>query len=383
MLWVRYLGPLNNLAYAFTTILGIYLLGMALGSLVCRLALSRSRDPIRALGITQSLLGLCVVACFVAGAVISIRRDTGPLLLVPMAAITVFVPTVLMGVSFPPLCAAYPRRVAAAGRSIGAVYAVNTAGATMGALLPTFVLVPLVGIQAGLLIMALAYWSTGMVLLLVRLGFRPTRCLIPLAATLGVAAAFFGLVPPDLGRDVVLSTNQTLRRHREVLFYKEGRTSTEIIVRDRVGGIKYLYMNGAVEVTTAQPDVVSFKLMGGLGPLLHPRPDDVLMICFGSGMASGVAAQYPEVQSVRAVDLERMVLEGAELFEVENHSIVTDPKFTASIDDGRNYVYVSGNTWPVIVSDSLHPKSSDSWLLYTAEFYRTMRDHLTEDGIFI
>ncbi len=123
--------------------------------------------------------------------------------------------------------------------------------------------------------------------------------------------------------------------------------------------------------------------MGGLGPLLHRRPDDVLMVCFGSGMASGVAARYPEVQSVRAVDLERMVLEGAELFRVENHSIVTDPKFTASIDDGRNYVYVSGNKWPVIVSDSLHPKSSDSWLLYTAEFYRTMRDHLTEDGIFI
>ena len=37
----------------------------------------------------------------------------------------------------------------------------------------------------------------------------------------------------------------------------------------------------------------------------------------------------------------------------------------------------------MIVSDSTHPKSGDSWVLYTQEFYRLVREHLTDDGVFV
>jgi tetratricopeptide (TPR) repeat protein len=53
------------------------------------------------------------------------------------------------------------------------------------------------------------------------------------------------------------------------------------------------------------------------------------------------------------------------------------------IDDGRNYIATSQRKWPVIISDSTHPKTSDSWVLYTREFYRLVRDHLTDDGVFV
>ena len=35
------------------------------------------------------------------------------------------------------------------------------------------------------------------------------------------------------------------------------------------------------------------------------------------------------------------------------------------------------------MSDSTHPKSPDSWVLYTHEFYQTVQSRLSEDGVFL
>jgi spermidine synthase/tetratricopeptide (TPR) repeat protein len=210
---------------------------------------------------------------------------------------------------------------------------------------------------------------------------------LPLAGTGAAALAgillFAFVVPRDLCQKVILSTSTLLRSTRETVFYQEGRTSTEAVTRDKINGLKYLYMNGAIEVTTAFPEMLSFKMMGGLGPLLHANPQEVLMVCFGGGIASGAAAQYPEVSSVLAIDIEGSVLAGARSLEPENNAVLSNPKLRVVIDDGRNYLLMSRRKWPVIVSDSLHPKSSDSWVLYTREFYQTVKDHLTDDGIYI
>lgn len=383
VLWLRYIGPLSNMAYTFTTVLGMYLLGVGVGSLICNFLLARLGHPLRMLSAALLLLGMAVLASFTAGALISGSREAGPLPLWPMSAVTVVAPTVLMGIAFPLICAAYARSVATVGRSIGAVYAVNTAGTIIGSLLPVFVLIPVLGIQRSVLVASLLYCAAGAALLWA----MPRRRFVPLAATGAAALAgvllFAFVVPPDLCQKVILSTSTLLRRTRDTAFYREGKTSTEAVTRDKINGLKYLYMNGSIEVTTAFPEMLSFKMMGGLGPLLHPNPKDVLMVCFGGGVASGAAAQYPEVSSVLAIDIESSVLAGARAMEPENNAVLDNPKLRVVIDDGRNYLLMSRRKWPVIVSDSLHPKSSDSWVLYTREFYQTVKDRLTDDGIYI
>ena len=67
----------------------------------------------------------------------------------------------------------------------------------------------------------------------------------------------------------------------------------------------------------------------------------------------------------------------------ENNGLLQNPKAKVVIDDGRNYIMTSQRKWPVIISDSTHPKSGDSWVLYTREFYSQVRDHLTDDGVFV
>ncbi|MCK4375923.1 MAG: fused MFS/spermidine synthase, partial [Candidatus Brocadiae bacterium] len=134
VLWLRYLAPLSNMAYTFPTILGVYLLGIGIGSLICRLFLARLGQPLRVLAGAQLLLALTVVACFAVGAIIFSSPEVSFLALWQMTAITVFAPTMLMGIVFPLLCAAYTRSVSTVGRSIGVVYALNTVGAIIGSL---------------------------------------------------------------------------------------------------------------------------------------------------------------------------------------------------------------------------------------------------------
>jgi spermidine synthase len=77
------------------------------------------------------------------------------------------------------------------------------------------------------------------------------------------------------------------------------------------------------------------------------------------------------------------VVEAANLLSVENNGLLHNPKVNVVIDDGRNYIMTARRKWPVIISDSTHPKSGDSWVLYTQEFYRLVREHLTDDGVFV
>ena len=51
------------------------------------------------------------------------------------------------------------------------------------------------------------------------------------------------------------------------------------------------------------------------------------------------------------------------------------------IDDGRNFLLSSRDTYQVITGDATHPTSADSWVLYTKEFYELCRAHLSANGI--
>jgi spermidine synthase len=182
---------------------------------------------------------------------------------------------------------------------------------------------------------------------------------------------------------VFLAKDFGLAKHTDILFYREGRTGTAIVTCDRANNCRTVYINGVSEVPLLYPHQLCFKMIGDLAPMLHPNPDSVLMICFGGGVAAGATSVLPDVRTLTIVDMERSVVKAAALLSQENNNLLQNPKANVVIDDGRNYIMTSQRKWPVIVSDSTHPKSGDSWVLYTQEFYQQVRDHLTDNGVFV
>ncbi len=384
ILWVRYMGFFGDEPYVFTMILGTYLLGLGTGSLFYRSLLSGYARPLNILALAVLLLGLSVPSFFGASTLILSLREPGTVSRVLPMLVIALVPTLLMGMTFPLLCSAFTGSVDKVGRSVGVLYGVNTIGSIVGSMMPVFVLIPALGIQQSILLMGLLYVGMAWALLVVTDRRRKGLQLAGLATCSALMVVVFTvIVPGDLCQESFLASSSKLGRHNDIIFYREGRTGTAVVVRDKVNGLKSIYINGALEVPTRYVDMECFKLMGGMGPLLHPNPEEVAMICFGGGIAAGAAVLYPDVKSLEVVDLESSVVEAARLFEQENNDLLHNPKVKVTIDDGRNYILVSKKKWPVIITDSTHPKSSDSWVLYTQEFYKLMKAHLTQDGVLV
>jgi len=85
-----------------------------------------------------------------------------------VAFLVMLVPAVLIGATFPLVGHLAVRHAEETGALVGRVYAVNTAGNVLGALLPGAVLIGWLGIQKGILLMAVLNVLLGVTILAAR-----------------------------------------------------------------------------------------------------------------------------------------------------------------------------------------------------------------------
>ena len=385
VVWFRYLDFLLFLghpAYVFPAILCIYLIGLGIGAFFFQ-RWARKRSPsVQMLCRVEVLLALVLLASFAFGALLFSSGPPPPLGVMGMTWVTVLPPAILMGFAYPLICSLYNTNPKKLGSRTGIFVAMNTAGTVIGSLLPVFVLIPLIGIQGSLLAACGIFGAIGVALFFFRScrEKRPARFAAGCFVSVLLLLAF---VPHQICRRVFLGMGFPLAGHTDILFYREGRTGTAIVARDRLNRQKVLYVNGNPEAPTLYADQLCFKLLGDLGPLLHSKPSDVLMVCFGGGIAAGAVECLPDVQALTVVDLEGSVIDAAHVLSKENNAVLQNPKTHVVIDDGRNYIVNSHRKWPVIITDSTHPKAPDSWVLYSREFYRQVQSRLSDDGVFV
>src|SRR5258708_5340624 len=163
VLWTRLLASgTSNSTYVFTTILAIFLIGLALGAA----AFTAVRTRIH----TMNLLafGQIVIAVLVLlGMVMVIGRGAAAGLTLPAAAQIVVLPaTFVMGLIFPASSALVADPAGHVGTNSGLLLSSNTLGAITGTFLIPFVVIPLVGSPVALGLIALLNVVTGIALAL-------------------------------------------------------------------------------------------------------------------------------------------------------------------------------------------------------------------------
>jgi len=396
MVWARLLTfVFGHDTYAFSSLLALVLSGLALGGLAHR-ALIR-RDPIRTLALLMTGFSLSTLLSFWVAASLVIRAGRDPFSLESTSTfatslrlelwrellytpVLVLLPAIFAGAAFPAACDACSRGRADGARAVGLVGLVNGVGSTVGALAGAFGLVSIAGIQGALIACALLAALCASGLLLTRIPWRtPLRVAFGLVPSIAVAALASSL-PHALPRSML---HRVLgERHWDLVHYEEGRTGTVSVIRNRINGEKQLVMNAVNEVTTRLVHDQSFKILGHLGPLLLPAPKRVVMICLGAGMSAGAVATHP-IERLDVIDLSSAIPRGARLFAQENNGVLDDPVMRLHIGDGRQFLLNSPGGYDVAVVDSTHPKSVDSWILYTREFFELLRDRLSPGGIVV
>ena len=154
VIWTRLLGiMMGATVYTYSIILAVFLIGLGIGSGAGSL-LSRTTDPRKALGYCQLLLTAAIAwTAFMIAKSLPYwpinPKLSGPWFVfqVDLARVlwAVLPPTLLWGASFPLALAAAASREDDPAQLTGAVYAANTAGAILGALLFSMLLIPWIG----------------------------------------------------------------------------------------------------------------------------------------------------------------------------------------------------------------------------------------------
>ena len=388
VVWSRLLSILNRTttAQSLSVILVAFLLGIAAGGAAGARLSSRLRDAVLALGAVELLIGLFgLLSTALLGGVPAYFKILGnlfgisPLAQLFLAALVVtIVPTCLMGAAFPVAGRLSVRRIDRVGRSVGDLYAANTAGAIAGALAAGFLLVPWLGTQGSVEALAWCNIAAGIALVALAPQSRPARRLRALLLAGAAAAALHAAIPGDL----FLRLLSGLEAKGRLLYYSESTAGT-VTVHESAGGQRSLRVNGTGEVRSDFASIQTFRMLGNLAPLLHPGPRQVAVVAFGGGVTlSSVELHRPD--HLACAEVVPGVFGAAPLFGEYNNRIAD--RFGAGYlrliaEDGRNHLLRTADRYDVIICDSTHPTTADSWLLYTREFYRLCRQRLKPGGM--
>lgn len=354
VVWIRQFTPyLTTVVYAFAAILGIYLLSTFVGSRVYRKwSLRHTHEP----SIVWLLLGLFGMFPMLAASpkfhmVSALRVALG---IAPFSALLGFVTPMLVD-----------RWSRGDPDRAGSAYAINVAGCILGPLVAGFVLLPLLSEHWVLFVFCLPWLAIGLTPAWVTTDS-------PHMVKTRRQPAFYAVVVLTL---VLLGFGKDYEarfRHRAVL-----RDHTATIIAAGEGMKKQLLVNG-VGITNLTPVT---KMMAHL-PLasLDHAPKNALAICFGMGTTfrSLLSWNIPTT----AVDLVPSVPKMFWYFHSDAPEVLRSPFAHIVIDDGRRYLERTTGQFDVITIDPPPPvEAAGSSLLYSREFYATLKPRLKTDGI--
>jgi spermidine synthase len=150
------------------------------------------------------------------------------------------------------------------------------------------------------------------------------------------------------------------------------------------GNIRSIYDNGVI--LASAPDENAAEEAVHYALLEHPAPRQLLMIGGGVNGSIAQALKHPTVERIDYVELDPALIDMArKFFPVQSAPVFSDPRVHVHYADGRyflrNYLKTAGDTFDVIILNVPDPQTAQLNRFYTAEFFRSARDHLASGGL--
>lgn len=394
---------IGSSTYAFSLILVMFLLGIALGSWSFSLFADRIKRGYAYFGVCLGLIGfwLFLTSQFfeklpfwflqVLGSYNSFEFGGTLLSQTFITLLVIFPATFVMGIVFPFGIKLAEPGIQTLGSGIGRLYFANTIGGVVGSLVAGFVLLPAIGYSRTLTVILVLYFILAGVFLFKERGIGwfmkgATVFFFIFFGTFAIFSSPWGKKNLTLGSFIYAPTylnygidvvKKTIERDK-VLFYKEGLSNIAVMKR---GPITLLKVNGKVDASNGIDDLESEILAGVLPMIFHPDPKEVLVIGLGSGITLGSVNQFDSAVNIDTLEIDPATIEAASYFKPFNHDALNDPRGKTIFADGRNYMLLNDKKYDVISS---HP--SNVWVagnvnLFTKEYYELAKSRLKNDGL--
>jgi predicted membrane-bound spermidine synthase len=415
--WIRLLSlVLGSATHSFELMLSAFILGLALGAFWAQGHADKFRDPLRALGRVQWLMGFAAMATiplylwsfrwtqWLLGA---LSQSDGAYMMFGLAryafCLIVMLPaTFFAGITLPVIT----KLLIDSGRgerSVGTVYAVNTLGSIVGVVLAGLVLMPLLGLKSLLILGAVVDMGLGVWLLQVAAASSQRRQRWAVAAAAGVLVMTLATVRFNHFDKTMLASGVYRfgvipdPASRTMVYYHDGRTATVSVGLGTRDKSLFIATNGKPD---ASLDTAYYKYdhnaprryLGGdvstqvLLPLITlahaPHAKIGGVIGEGSGMTSHLLLGSPYLQSLTTIEIEPSMIAGSRFFRPANSRVFDDPRSHFAIEDAKSFFASRTEKFDIIVSEPSNPWVSGVSGLFTVEFYARVKKYLTPDGVF-
>lgn len=420
ILWTRSLIMFfGSSVYAFSCILAVVLLGMAWGSLRAAGRIPEGADPYQVYSLLQFRTALSVlffVAVFmtIPGVLIRIFQiSQGSFFLFQVGqfvvvAFVILYSTFLAGVSFPAALCFFRSRREQLPAIVANIYSYSTIGSILGSLCAGFVLIPALGAERSIRIVALINLLAGMfcfrktaarkqskrvlmigaIALFLLIFLPPWNQSVYNSGLYGFAYKFVSgktsMLSPARGRPGYLQAgfipSAWSRASVDLIYYAEGLSATVAVAED-ANGIRSLLINGKPDASNHPTgDMRTQLLLGHLPVLVGATAHKVLVIGLGSGVTAGAVSVY-KPERIDCVEIEKKVTGAARFFDRENRRVLDQPAFHLVFDDGRNFVQHTTSRYDFITSEPSNLWMSGVGNLFTEEFFRAAKSRLHPHGI--
>jgi spermidine synthase len=386
ILWYRLLTfATGDTAQVFASLLGSYLLGLALGSRF----VERYSDRQQNRGDGVNLLGGIIFASAVLGFAVSpvaalamkfvTLADTGtataPAYLIVLLSICLG--ALFFGATFPLIAYVSVNPARHAGTAVSFLYAANIIGSTVGSFLVGFILMDYLSLFSISLLLLIGGVGFAVVVLVTN-GRLTERSRIGMA--FGIAVALLVVT----GSRPIFSTI-----YDRLLFkdqYPKGRFQQVVVGRIGTIGVT---PNGSVFGGGVYDGRFNVDLMHDVNMVVRPyalgafhsAPCRVLMIGLGSGSWAQVVANEPLVEELTVVEINPGYLKLIPQYPAVS-SLLGNSKVRIIIDDGRRWLVRNpGQRFDAIVMNTtFHWRNHVSSLL-SADFLQMARQHLNSGGV--
>lgn len=415
VLWSKYLGIfLGTNIYGLSLILCIFLLGLALGSLLLSWLLGFVRNlgalfgalmagAIASTASSVVLLGILpivanVIAYYAGSTVSFITIKSG------LCFATLLPPTVFFGALLPLTIEMLAGTARDAARSTGFVYSANTVGGILGSCVTGLVLIPRLGsattvrLALGLLllvavVMSLRLLASRRAKAIAVAGFVALGGLAARFARLDfeniIRSAYQQALPPGMELSQLLAVFS--RGEEDFKLIYEGETAVISLSNDADDGANFheylrLKTNGLNEsiYSLKNPDALpKYEALLGLLPYTLVRdPQNAFIVGYGGGY-SPLFFDSTDMKHVLVAEIEKGILEAAAYARGGEPPFRDSAMIDIRLEDAR-FLLAAGTGAPY---DIIASQPSHSWLsgvanLFTVEFFELVRSRLKPHGVF-
>lgn len=338
--------PARPSTFFFTVVLYVFIL-------ICQLLLARLVNPI--LGVRPG--------------------EVAGLVSIIFASVIVLTPLCLLhGFQFPLACHILSSGAELPAAQVGRVYIVEALGSMAGGALFTYVLIHYLNHVEIAVVTVLLNLAAGFFLLNPLLSSRhiPSKAL---ACALSLAGIVF-LMSGSAAKLDTISSQWQWQGHELV----SSRNSVyQNIAVTRSGEQLNFYANGVLLFIAPVPDIKATEEISHFPLLYHPAPKNVLLIGGSLGGVLDEVAKHP-VHSIVCIEPDPSIIETAR--QCLPRDPIADSRVKVEYTDARLSVERTGRVFDVVIMNLSQPATLQLNRFYTREFFESVRDVLTGQGIF-